>query len=821
MTADTVAETVAALTLEEKALLVEGLDSWTTHPIPRLGIPSITLTDGPHGVRLVSDIGGGFDITKNARSTAFPTSATVACSWDPEQAASIGRALGRESRDAGVHVLLGPGVNLVRSPLCGRNFEYFSEDPLIAGVFGEAWVAGVESEGVGTSLKHFAANSNEEFRFVGDSLVDERALRELYLRAFERIVRRARPATVMCAYNRVNGRYASEHRELLTGILREQWGFGGLVMTDWGATADRVAGVAAGCDLDMPGGIEHNRAAIVDAVRSGALAEADLDLAVARVLRLVRRTTVDAGPAPAPHDHAEHARLAAEVAAASAVLLHNTGVLPLSAAAADAPLMVVGDLFERMRFQGAGSSLITPTSVVSPKDAFDARGVRYRFERGYRGSDPHPDRALAASAIDAVTAGETVLFFGGLTDLEESEGFDRRTLHLGDAQVSLLRGLIDAGARVVVVLFAGAPVELPFHDELAAVLNMMLPGQHGGEATAALLFGEVEPSGRLATSWPLAIEDSSAYADYDRAVQARYLESIYVGYRWYDAAGTALRYPFGFGLGYTSFQWRDLAVDVVDGRVTVTATVHNTGDRAGAEVVQCYVGNNAGAVFKAQQELRAFAKVTVPAGGSARVELAFDLADLAYWDVRDHAWRLENGEYEVRLSASAADVRLRAPLIVSTGVESRSPYPAAVDREYARPPAGVPASFPALLGREVATEVPPRRLAMESRFVDARRSILGRLIGDAIVGRMRTDFAAAVAMPDSVERDARVKNANFLVRMMPFTSPRSLAMSSSGQFPYRVALGLDRLAAGHPIRGLRLLLGRASTVDEARRIAGR
>jgi len=809
---DAIAETVAALTLEEKALLVEGRDSWYTHPIDRLGIPSITLTDGPHGVRLVSDTGGGFDILNNARSTAFPTSATVACSWDPEHSRRIGRALGHESRDAGVHVLLGPGVNLVRSPLCGRNFEYFSEDPLVSGAFGQAFVEGVESQGVGTSLKHYAANSNEEFRFVGDSLVDERAMRELYLRAFERVVRRARPATVMCAYNRVNGVFASEHRELLTGILRDEWGFDGLVMTDWGAAADRVAGVAAGCDLDMPGGIDHNREAIVAAVGSGALAEADLDLAVARVLALVARTTA-VGEAPAPHDPEAHARLAAEIATDSAVLLRNTGVLPLSAGPDAPPLLVVGDLFDRMRFQGAGSSLITPTSVVSPKDAFDARGIDYRFERGYRSMDAHADGALSSAAIAAAGPETTVLFFGGLTDLEESEGFDRRTLHLGEPQVALLRGLLDTGARVVVVLFAGAPVELPFHDELAAVLDMVLPGQHGGEATAALLFGEAEPAGRLATSWPLAIEDSSAWADYDRGIQARYLESIYVGYRWYDAAGTALRYPFGHGLSYTSFVWRDLAVSVADGRVRVTATVHNTGDRAGAEVVQCYVANNAGAVFKPEQELRAFAKVRVPAGGSAPVELDFDLADLAYWDVADHAWRLENGEYEVRLSASAQDVRLRAPLSVTTGVPSRSPYPEAVDREYARPPAGVPASFPLLLGRAVPEERAPRRLAMESRFVDARRSVLGRIVGGALDRRMRTDYRAALAMPDSIERDARVKNAHFLVRMMPFTSPRSLAMSSAGEFPYRVALGLDRIAAGHPIRGLRILLGRASTLD--------
>lgn len=833
--ASSVAETVAAMTPAEKALLVEGRDSWFTHPIPRLGIPSITITDGPHGVRLISDIGGGFDIAANARSTAFPTSATVASSWDPELARRMGEAIGRESLAAGVQVLLGPGVNLQRSPRCGRNFEYFSEDPLLTGDLGAAFVRGVQSQGVGTSVKHFAANSNEEFRFVGDSLVDERALRELYLRAFERIVKSTAPTTVMCAYNRVNGRFASEHRELLTDILREEWGFDGLVMTDWGATDDRVAGIEAGCDLDMPGGVEHNRASIIAALESGRLPMPTLDLAVTRVLELIERT---AAPRVVPVvDEAAHAALAARIAVESAVLLANDGILPLpierwttravSAPSADADadadaeadepsLLVIGDLFERMRFQGAGSSLITPTSVVGPREAFDARGIRYRYRPGYDSRPGAADASLAVAAVAAVVPGEPVLLFAGLTDLEESEGFDRPDLRIADEQVALLRSLLDAGARVVLVLFAGAPVEVPYLDELAAVLDLVLPGQHGGEAAAALLFGEAVPAGRLAQTWWRTADDSSAAADYNRGIQARYTESIYVGYRFVDtrdaASVAAVQFPFGHGLSTTRFEHRELRVRVEEGRVLVGVTVDNVGEREGVEVVQCYSGRNHGAVFKAEQELRAYAKVRIPAGGSERVELAFDLHDLAYWDVLDHDWRLENGDYEVRIGASSADLRLRAPLVVDTGVPSRSPYPPAVDGDYARPPRGIPDSFPALLGRPVLPEVAPRRLAMQSRFIDARRSLLGRIVDDLIVGRMRRDYREALAMPPSIERDARVKNANFLVRMMPFTSPRSLAQSSGGEFPYRVALGLTELARGRLIRGVAIMTGRRSTV---------
>ncbi|BDZ65419.1 beta-glucosidase family protein [Agromyces mangrovi Wang et al. 2018] len=806
---------VAQLTLEEKALLLEGVDSWRTNAIPRLGIPSLFLTDGPHGVRMVRDDGGAFGVGDNRPSTSFPTSATVAHSWDPDLARRMGAAIARESRDFGVHVLLAPGVNIMRNPLCGRNFEYYSEDPLVSGAFGTAFVQGVQGQGVATSVKHFAANSNEDYRFVGDSLVDERALREIYLRAFERIVRDARPATVMCAYNRLNGTFCSDHRELLTGILRNEWEFDGVVMTDWGAMHDRVASLEAGCELDMPGEVAHNRAAIIDAVRDGRLAPEVLDEAVRRMLRLIERATPDAASPAEPHDPVAHAALAREIAIDSGVLLANDGTLPLDAGAPAGSLVVVGELFEKMRFQGAGSSLILPPEVVTPKDAFDARGVDYAYARGYRTLTAERDPALAREAVDAARVAETVLFFGGLDDFEESEGFDRTHLRLGEPQVALLRELLDTGARVVLVLFAGAPVEVPFAEELAAVLDLALPGMHGGEAAAALLFGEANPSGKLTETWTRTATDASSGADYDRGVIARYAESIYVGYRYHDAAGTPLAYPFGHGLSYTGFAYRDLDVRVVGDRVEVGATIANTGGRAGAEVVQLYVGNNDGAVFKAEQELRAFAKVPVAAGAEERVTLSFELGDLAYWDVAAHDWVLEDGEYEIRVSASAADIRLRAPLTVDRGHTSRSPYPAAVDADYATPPVGIPASFPTLLGREVPEEDRSGRLTFETRLGDAGRSFIGRAVLGAVLGCVRKEFRAAQAMPDSAERDAKLKSTHFVVRMMPSMSLRSLAMSSGGAMPYGLAAGLAEIAEGHPLRGIRRIFGRrrAATAD--------
>ncbi|MGN6128216.1 MAG: glycoside hydrolase family 3 N-terminal domain-containing protein, partial [Humibacter sp.] len=764
---------------------------------------ALFVTDGPHGVRKVRSNSGAFGVADTEHSTAFPTSATLANTWEPALAEAMGRAIGVESRDRGVDVLLAPGVNIKRNPLCGRNFEYFSEDPLVSGSFGAAFVRGAESTGVATSVKHLAANSNEDFRFVGDSLVDERALREIYLRAFEQVVRTAKPSTVMCAYNAINGTFCSDNRELLTGILRDEWGFDGVVVTDWGATHDRVAGLNAGCELDMPGEVLHNRAQIRAALGDGRLSQATVDEAARRMLRLIARCTT-AGEQDDATDEAAHAALARDIAIEGAVLLTNDGTLPLGARSNS--LLVVGEMFERMRFQGAGSSLINPPSVVTPKDAFDRRGIRYRYARGYRSLSTDPDAALEADAVSAASEGDTVLFFGGLGDLEESEGFDRRTMQLGAAQTSLLRRLIDTGAKVVLVLFAGAPVELPFVDELAAVLDMYLPGMHGGEAVAALLWGEASPSGKLAESWPDSAATASSFDDYDRDRVSQYYESIYVGYRFYDKAQTPLRFPFGHGLSYTTFTYAGLEVATVGDRVEATFTVTNNGDRPGAEVVQLYVRNAPGPVFKADKELRAFGKVRLEPGETREVTLSFAVDDLRYWDIADHAWTLDGGVYEVLVAASAADIRLRAPLAVATDRVARSPYSSRVDAAYAMPPRRIPEAFPELVG----TQVPPRahshRLTLETRLRDARWSLMGGIMHAVVMSRVRKEYRAALAMPDSLERDTRVKNTHFLVRMMPFNSLRSMVMSSGGELPHHVAAGIADIAACHPVRGVRTIM---------------
>ena len=789
------------LTTEEKAALLEGVDSWSTNAVPRLNIPTLFLTDGPHGLRKVRQARGGFGVSDNAHSTAFPTSAAVASSWNPENAYRMGEAIADECIAAGVHVLLAPGINIKRSPLCGRNFEYYSEDPLLSGTFGSAFVRGVQSRGVGCSVKHYAANSNEDYRFIGDSVIDERTVREIYLRAFEQVVRESKPYTMMCSYNRLNGTSASQNKQLLTEILRNEWGFDGLVMTDWGATCDRIEGIKAGCDLDMPGGVWHNRKSVIEATLGGALPLETLDQAVMRVLNLIDKCTGQ--KSEAGFDAEAHAQLSCDIAKDSAVLLKNDGILPLSG---QEKMLVVGEMFERMRFQGAGSSLINPPKVITPKDAFDKRGIRYTYEKGFRCFYPRRNTALERTALAAAEKADTILFFGGLTDFEESEGFDRKHMRIGENQTALLQALIDTEKKVVLVLFAGAPVELPFMDNLDAVLDMYLPGMYGGEAAAALLFGDANPSGKLAESWPMRAEDTSCFADYNSEPIAKYYEGIYVGYRFYDKANTPLRFPFGFGLSYTTFEYSHLSFREDGKKMQVDVDITNTGRHDGAEVVQLYIKNGNSCVFKPDKDLRAFRKVYLKAGETQTVTLEFEKSDLAYWNVKLNGWFLENGTYELCVAASAADVRLTAPIQINDGNDVSSPYSAAVAAAYNRPPQACPDCFPELVGVPISNTPARKPITLESPLSDLKQTLAGWLLYTAVMAVINSDFRKAKRMPDSLERDTRLKNAYFVVRMMPSNSIRSMCMSSSGRFSYNTAVGFVEIANGHLIRGLKFIL---------------
>ena len=491
---------LSELTVEEKAALVSGTDFMYTNRIPRLNIPSLRMSDGPHGLRVQAGEGDN-GVTGSLPATAFPTAACTASGWNPENTRKMGKAIARECHKYGVHIVLGPGANIKRNPTAGRNFEYFSEDPLLAGKMAAAEVNGIQSEGVGVSVKHFALNNSENYRFMGDSIADMRAIREIYLKVFEIIVKESNPATMMCAYNKINGEYCSHNKWLLTDVLRNEWGFDGLVMTDWGAMHDRVKSLQAGLDLEMPGDAAICRKWILDSVKDGTLSIEDLDKCVSNILRGIERY---AGKIADNSDFEENDRLAAEIAEDCAVLMKNDGVLPL---AENKKILVVGDLFEKMRYQGAGSSMINPTKITSPKTAFDSMRIPYVFKRGYAENKFEPQKEFIADTITAAAKYETVLVFAGLTDYVESEGCDREDMRLPENQLAVIDALCKTGKNVIVVLFGGSPVELPFANKVNAILNMYLPGQNGGTACENLLFGRANPSGRLAETWPLKYED--------------------------------------------------------------------------------------------------------------------------------------------------------------------------------------------------------------------------------------------------------------------------------------------------------------------------
>ncbi|GAA2449429.1 glycoside hydrolase family 3 C-terminal domain-containing protein [Agromyces soli] len=662
-TARDAAELVAGLTLEEKASLTSGASFWSTKAVERAGIPSIVLTDGPHGVRLQRGSSDHLGLADSVPATCFPPAVALGSAWDPELAERVGRALGEEARAEGVGVLLGPGINIKRSPLCGRNFEYLSEDPIVSGVLGAALVRGLQSQGVGASLKHFAANNQEFDRMRASSDVDPRPLRELYLRGFQRVVEDAQPWTVMCSYNRINGVFASEDPWLLTKVLREEWGFEGLVVSDWGAVNDRVAGLPAGLDLEMPSSDGRTDAQLVEAVRAGRLAESALDLAAERAVRLAQQAVAGAD-ADASYDVDAHHALAREAASRGVVLLKNEGVLPL---AAGARVAVVGEFARTPRYQGAGSSLINPTRLDTALEEIGRlAGAAPVFAPGFTlDAKAAADPALLAEAVAAAEGADVVLTFLGLPAAAESEGFDREHLRLPEAQLELLAAVRAANPNVVVVLANGGVVELPFAEQVPAVVEGWLGGQAGGGGVADVLYGVVNPSGRLAETIPLRLADTPAYLDFPGEFgHVRYGEGLFVGYRWYDARDAAVHFPFGHGLSYTSFAYSALEVSADANGIAARVTVTNTGERDGREVVQLYTGLAGSAVQRAPRELKAFASVELAAGESRTVELAVRRDDLAYWDLRVDRWVVEGGEYLVSVGASSRDLRVEAGVVV-------------------------------------------------------------------------------------------------------------------------------------------------------------
>jgi beta-glucosidase len=659
--------TIADLTIEDKASLTSGATFWSTKSVEHARIPSIMLTDGPHGLRKQRQEGDHLGIGDSVPATCFPPAVGLGSSWDAELLERVGRALGVEASIEGVAVLLGPGVNIKRSPLCGRNFEYLSEDPIVSGVLGAALVRGMQAQGVGASLKHFAANNQETDRMRISSDVDARPLREIYLRGFQHVVEEAQPWTVMCSYNRINGVYASEDRWLLTSVLREEWGFGGVVVSDWGAVNDRVAGIEAGLDLEMPTSNGLTDAQVVEAVKNGSLDEGVLDAAAGRVLELVRRAQAGGGAAKGRLDVEKHHALAREAAGRSIVLLKNEGrILPM---ARDANIAVIGAFAATPRYQGAGSSRINPTRLDNALDeirSLATGNVTYAagfpgfsgFSTAAKGSDDESAR-LRGEAVDAASGADVAVVFLGLPAGLESEGYDRADIDLPADQLAVLDAVLGVNSNTVVVLSNGGVVAVPFAERVPAILEGWLLGQAGGGAIADVLFGDVNPSGKLTETIPVRLSDTPAYLDFPGEFsRVRYGEGLFVGYRWYDARGIDVAFPFGHGLSYTTFGYGDATVTVNSaGDLDVRVAVTNLGATPGREIVQVYASLSGGRVQRPPRELKAFAPVALDAGECREVMLTVRRKDLAYWDIRVDAWILEGGTYTVDVAASSRDIR--------------------------------------------------------------------------------------------------------------------------------------------------------------------
>ncbi|MFC4306955.1 beta-glucosidase family protein [Cohnella boryungensis] len=662
---------VARMTLEEKAGMCSGLDFWHMKGVERLGIPSIMLTDGPHGLRKQRASADHLGLFDSVPATCFPSAAGMASSWDRELIRKVGVALGEECQAEEVAVLLGPGANIKRSPLCGRNFEYFSEDPYLSSRMAASHIEGVQSQGVGTSLKHFAANNQEHRRMTGDSIVDERTLREIYLASFELAVKEAQPWTVMCSYNKVNGIYASENEYLLTDILKEEWGHEGLVVSDWGAVNERADGLAAGLELEMPSSGGAGERKIIEAVRSGRLPEYKLDRAVERLLRIIFMA-VDNRKEMAAYDAKEHHALAREVARESMVLLKNEdGILPLRK---EGHLAVIGELAVKPRYQGGGSSHIKPTRLEDIREEIvksAGAGAQIAYAQGYElQSDASDDRLLDDAKRIASQADAAVLFVG-LPERYESEGFDRTHLRLPDNQIELILAVAEVQPNLALVLSNGAPIEMPWLGSVKAVLEAYLGGQALGGAIADLLFGDANPCGKLAETFPERLEHNPSQLSFPgEGDRVEYREGLFVGYRYYDAKQIKPLFPFGFGLSYTSFVYKNLLIGSKslrdDEHVTVSVEIGNTGLRAGKEIVQLYVRDVHSTMIRPSKELKGFAKVELQPGETRTVSFTLDKRAFAYYSVDLKDWHVETGEFEIIIGSSSQDARLTDTLHVQS-----------------------------------------------------------------------------------------------------------------------------------------------------------
>lgn len=783
-------EIIKKMTLEEKARIMSGKNTWETMNYDAYGIPSMVMSDGPHGLRRQAGAGDHLGLNASLPATCFPTAATIANSWNEALGEEIGKALGEEAVTMGVNVVLGPGLNIKRSPLCGRNFEYFSEDPYHAGKMAAAYVRGIQSEGIAACPKHFAANSQELRRMASDSVVDERTLREIYLTGFEIAVKEGKSKSIMSSYNEINGVYANENKHLLQDILVDEWGFDGYVVSDWGGSNDHALGVKNGSHLEMPGTGNSGVIDILRAIKDGSLSEETLDQRVDELLKVVFDTHPATEKAKGTaYDVEGHHKLAQKAAEESIVLLKNDeGILPLKAGT---KVVVIGDFADTPRYQGAGSSLVNtskkPESILECLKENNNYGLTVLgYEQGYvRNRKAKP--ALVEKAVEAAKGAEVVLIFAGLDEISESEGLDRTHMRMPQAQNELIEAICKINKNVVVVMSAGSPVEMPWFDDVKGLIHGYLGGQAGASAMLRTLTGEICPSGRLNETYALRYEDTPAYAYYpSKERSSEYREGLYVGYRYYDTVQKPVRFPFGYGLSYTSFVYDDFKVDK-DG---ITLTVKNTGKVDGAEVVQLYVGKSSDTIFRPAKELKGFKKVFVKASEAVTVQIPFDDKTFRFFDTRTNTWEIERGEYQIYVGANVLDIRHSAGLMVE-GTVSEGKYSAS------SLPAYFTGKIESVSDKEYQTlyenEIPDGSWTGEIRINDA---VCQLYYGKGILGWI---FYGVLRLMLKISEWQGKPNLNVLFNYnMPI---RGYAKMTGGFVTMDMAKALTEMANGHRIKG--------------------
>ena len=764
------------MTLEDKIALCSGENFWETKKYEKYGIPSLFMCDGPHGLRKQEDVADMLGVNESRKATCFPAEVTTAGSWDPKLLTEIGAAIGEEAKEQGVGLVLGPGANLKRNPLCGRNFEYFSEDPYLAGKLAAGFIRGAEAQGVSTSLKHFAANSQELSRFTSDSVMDERTLRELYLTAFEIAVKEGKPSTVMCAYPKLNGVHCSDSKALLRDILREEWGFGGMVVTDWGAMSDRIEGFRAGCDLNMPGGSDYMEKDVLKAVKDGTLPESCVEDSARRVLKLVLRAA-ETLKEQASCDYEAHHTLARRAAAEGAVLLKNEGgILPLRR---NAKIAVIGAMAKNLRYQGAGSSHINPTKLAQPLDFLpDAIYAPGCDERG------DTTDALLKEARAAAQQAEVAVVFAGLPDRYESEGFDRDNMKMPAGLLRMIEAVAGANPNTVVVLLCGSAVECPWADSVKGILYMGLPGQAGGEAISDLLYGCVNPGGKLAESWPFTYEDVPSSEIYGKTTDALYQEGVYVGYRYYDKSGTAVRWPFGYGLSYTTFAYSDLTVE----GDSVSVNVKNTGKCAGAEVVQLYIQEPQDGLYRPLRELKGFQKVFLQPGESQTVTFSLTGRSFAVWQ---DGWKIPAGTYDACVGGLTVSIEKPGEVLSIPIWQGGSWY----ERCTGKPNQ---TDWEAMLGH---TYIPP---VLKKGSFTMDNTVMEMKDYSLIMKIMFKSVEATIAKGFGGKKD--YENPEFRMLMNSSAGSPLRSMMISGGMKGGVLPGMLEMANGHFFRGIRKMI---------------